>query len=77
VRRALVGLLDGLALPFEERPFSLAEAKTAREAFLTSSSGFLLPVTRLDGASIGDGKVGPIVRELRRRFDGHVARQTA
>jgi D-alanine transaminase len=77
VRRALVGLLDGLALPFQERPFSLAEAKTAREAFLTSSSGFLLPVTRLDGASIGDGKVGPIVRELRRRFDGHVARQTA
>jgi D-alanine transaminase len=77
VRRELVGLLDGLALPFEERPFSLAEAKTAREAFLTSSSGFLLPVTRLDGASIGDGKVGPIVRELRRRFDGHVARQTA
>jgi D-alanine transaminase len=77
VRRALVGLLDGLALPFQERPFNLAEAKTAREAFLTSSSGFLLPVTRLDGASIGDGKVGPIVRELRRRFDGHVARQTA
>jgi D-alanine transaminase len=77
VRRALVGLLDGLALPFEERPFSLAEAKTAREALLTSSSGFLLPVTRLDGAPIGDGKVGPIVRELRRRFDRHVARQTA
>jgi D-alanine transaminase len=76
VRRALVGLLDGLGVPFEERPFSLAEAKAAREAFLTSSSGFLLPITRLDGAAIGDGKVGPVVRELRKRFDGHVASQS-
>ena len=59
VRRALVGLLHELSVDFEERPFALAEAQVAREAFITSSSGFVLPVTRLDGAPVGEGKVGP------------------
>jgi D-alanine transaminase len=75
VRRALVGLLQDLPVGFEERPFTLTEAKAAREAFITSSSGFLLPVTRLDGAPVGAGKVGPVVAELRRRIDAHIARQ--
>jgi D-alanine transaminase len=72
VRRSLLGLIDGLPAGFEERPFSLAEARAAREAFLTSSSGFLLPVTRLDGEPVGEGKVGPVTRELRRRIDAYV-----
>jgi D-alanine transaminase len=75
VRRALVGLLHELSVDFEERPFALAEAQVAREAFITSSSGFVLPVTRLDGAPVGEGKVGPVVAELRRRIDAHIARQ--
>jgi D-alanine transaminase len=73
VRRSLLELIDGLPAPFEERSFSLAEARDASEAFLTSSSGFVLPVTRLDGHPVGDGKVGPVTRELRRRMDAHVA----
>jgi D-alanine transaminase len=73
VRRSLLGLVEGLADGFEQRPFSLAEARDAREAFLTSSSGFVLPVTRLDGQPVGDGKVGPVTRELRRRMDAYVA----
>jgi D-alanine transaminase len=73
VRRSLLGLIDGLPVGFEERAFSLAEARAAREAFLTSSSGFLLPVTRLDGQPVGDGEVGPIARELRRRFEVYIA----
>ncbi len=73
VRRSLLGLVDGLADGFEQRPFSLAEARDAREAFLTSSSGFVLPVTRLDGQPVGDGNVGPVTRELHRRMDAYVA----
>jgi D-alanine transaminase len=73
VRRSLLGLVDGLATGFEQRPFSLAEARDAREAFLTSSSGFLLPVTRLDGQPVGEGNVGPVTRELRRRMEAYVA----
>jgi D-alanine transaminase len=73
VRRSLLGLIDGLSGGFEQRAFSLAEARDAREAFLTSSSGFVLPVTLLDGQPVGDGKVGPVTRELRRRMDAYVA----
>ena len=77
VRRSLLSLVDGLPSGFEERPFSLAEARAAREAFLTSSSGFLLPVTRLDGQPVGAGGVGPVTRELRRRIDEYVASEVA
>jgi D-alanine transaminase len=76
VRRSLLGLLDELGVAFEERAFSLAELREAREAFLTSSSGFILPVTRVDGAAVGEGRVGDVTRELRRRIDADVARQS-
>jgi D-alanine transaminase len=72
VRRSVLGLIEGMKVTFEQRPFSLAEARDASEAFLTSSSGFLLPVTRLDGQPVGDGKVGPVTGELRRRMESYV-----
>ncbi len=77
VRRSLLRLLSAFEIPLEERPFTLEELRGAREAFLTSSSGFLLPVTRLDGAPVGEGVVGPVTRELRRRLDADVLRQSA
>jgi D-alanine transaminase len=55
----------------------VAEAHAAREAFLTSSSSFLRPVTRIDGLAVGDGRVGPVTRELRRRIMAYVERQSA
>jgi D-alanine transaminase len=77
VRRCLIGLLGELDIPFEQRAFSLAELRQAREAFLTGSSRFLLPVTRIDGQPVGDGAIGPISRELRRRIEAEVERQSA
>jgi len=38
-----------------ERRFDVAEAKAAREAFLTSTTAELLPVVSIDGDKIGDG----------------------
>ncbi|MGB8841122.1 MAG: D-amino-acid transaminase [Aliidongia sp.] len=54
-------------LDFLERPFSLEEAKAAREAFITSTTSLVLPVTRLDGAPIGDGRPGSVTHALRQR----------
>ena len=51
-----------------ERPFTVAEAKSAREAFLTSASNILMPVVRIDATPIGDGKPGPIGAKLRLAF---------
>jgi D-alanine transaminase len=49
----------------EERSFTVAEAKSAKEALVTSASGFAMPVTRIDGVEIGDGTPGPVTRRLR------------
>jgi len=49
----------------EERPFTIAEAREADEAFITSASSFVTPVIELDGQAIGDGQPGPIVKRLR------------
>lgn len=55
-------------LRFEERPFRVEEAKSAREAFQTSASGLVMPVVRIDGHVIGGGKPGEIALELRKIY---------
>ena len=56
-----------------ERPFTVAEAKTAREAFVTSTAVELLPVVRIDGDRVGDGRPGPLSRALREFYLAHAA----
>jgi D-alanine transaminase len=58
-------------LVLEERPFTLAEAYAAREAFVTAASQIVMPVVRIDGRSVGGGVPGPIARALRGGFHGH------
>jgi D-alanine transaminase len=68
-RRSVLQLVQSQGLVFEERRFSVAEAKEATEAFLTSTTSLVLPVTRIDGQAIGDGKPGPLTLKLR---DGYL-----
>ena len=51
-----------------ERTFSVAEARAAQEAFFTSASSIAMPVIAIDGAPVGDGAPGPVVRALRRYY---------
>jgi D-alanine transaminase len=76
-RRIVLDLARELALPFEQRPFSRAEALGAREAFLTSATSFVLPVTRIDDISVGDGTPGTFTRALRERYLAHMDQQGA
>lgn len=57
-----------LNLHIEERPFTLAEAYRAREAFITSATQIVMPVVRLDDRQIGNGKPGPVATALRSEF---------
>ncbi len=59
-----------------ERPFTLDEARAAPELFLTSTTGPLLPVTRLDDAPVGTGKPGPAATRLATLLWAEIARQT-
>ena len=67
-RTVLIEAIGAQGLELEERPFTLAEAYAAREAFVTAASQIVMPVVRIDGRSIGDGSPGPIARALRRSF---------
>ena len=52
-------------LTLVERPFSVTEAKAAREAFLTSTTNFVVPIVRIDDATVGEGRPGEFVGRLR------------
>ena len=64
-------LLEAIAdegLTFEERPFTVDEAKEAKEAFITAATTILVPVVRIDDASVGNGHPGETTARLRDAF---------
>jgi D-alanine transaminase len=67
-RAIVVDVVTELGLKLELRAFSLEEARHAREAFLTSTNNYVLPITRIDGKSVGDGKPGPTAQRLRAAY---------
>jgi D-alanine transaminase len=64
-RKAVVKLAEERQLRVEERPFSIAEALVAKEAFTTSATVFVQPVVSIDGKPVGSGKPGPMTKRLR------------
>lgn len=67
-RRTTLDAIAQRSLTVCERAFTPAQAYTAREAFITSATGTVTPVVRIDGHSISDGTPGPISRLLRSIF---------
>ena len=67
-RRALFRMASEHGVEIEERLFTPEEAYKADEAFLTSASQFVMPITEIDGHRIGGGQVGPVVRKMRELF---------
>jgi D-alanine transaminase len=67
-RTVLFDVIKAQGISLEERAFTLAEAYAAREAFITAATQIVLPVVRIDGHTIGNGKPGPVATALRREF---------
>ncbi len=63
-RRTVIEMAHSLGLPLQVRALPAAELRAAREVFVSSSGGGVLPVTRVDGQPVGDGVVGPVVHQL-------------
>lgn len=61
---AIIQLAENLGFPFAEADVTPAELLMANEVFLCSTSPCVLPVTRIDGKSIGDGRPGEVYRTL-------------
>ena len=75
-RIAVLEIIRGQqGLKFVERPFTVDEAKRAREAFITSTTAFVTPIVRIDDATVADGKPGPVGKALREAYLQHMAEE--
>lgn len=74
-RMAIIEVAKAMGLTLVERPFTVEEITTAREAFFTSASTIAMPVVRVDGQQVGGGQPGPVVRALRERYLAAVMQQ--
>ncbi|MCC7166879.1 MAG: D-amino-acid transaminase [Rhodospirillales bacterium] len=72
-RRAVRAFLAKTGRKLIERPFTLAEALQAKEAFLTSATSWVLPVVSIDGHPIGNGQPGPVALGLRAQYAKEIA----
>ncbi len=64
-RGSVLAYARGAGLEVVERPFTVEEALSADEAFITSSSLFVMPVVMIDGVAVGDGRPGKVSGRLR------------
>jgi D-alanine transaminase len=69
-RTTLIDLARRDNLIVAERPFTVAEAKAAKEAFVTAATALIMPVVKIDDITLGDGKPGPLSVKLRSHFHG-------
>jgi D-alanine transaminase len=67
-RSVLMDMLGPEDLGVEERPFTVAEALAAKEAFISAASTIVLPVVSIDGKAVGSGRPGPVAKRLRAAF---------
>jgi D-alanine transaminase len=76
MRETAMRLAVGAQMPVVERAFTLADARAARELFLTSTTAPVVPIVRLDGAPIAAGSPGPVAARLSALMWAEITRQT-
>ena len=64
-RSAVLRFAEEAQMELVERNFTIDEAQSADEAFVTSASTFVMPVVEIDGQTLGAGMPGPIAARLR------------
>ena len=68
-RNRIINLARSNGIEVLEKPFNVGEAKNALEAFMTSTSSFVIPVIEIDGHKIANGKCGPLTRSVQRLYN--------
>jgi len=67
-RQAVLELARNDGKVVEERPVKEEELKQADELFLIGTTIEVLPITNLDGASVGNGAPGEVTKQMRKKF---------
>ncbi|WP_459616145.1 D-amino acid aminotransferase [Bordetella sp. 2513F-2] len=74
IRYGLMGeLAEEAGIAFEARRISQEEVGAADEIMVSSATKELLPVVRLDGRPVGEGRPGPVYARLRAGYDARIA----
>ncbi len=67
-RQAVIELAQESKIEVQERLFTRHEVFNAHECFLTGTAAEIIPVVKLDGRMIGDGKPGKVTLKLIKAF---------
>jgi branched-chain amino acid aminotransferase len=71
-RKVIIELCHKLGVPCFEKTLQRHDLYIADECFLTGSAAEVIPVTKIDGRTIGNGEPGPVTRKLLEAFHRHV-----
>ena len=75
-RQSLINIAREKNFLITERPFNIKEAINAKEAFLTSTTSFVMPVVSINGNQIGSGRCGKITAKLFNYYNQYLNRST-
>lgn len=67
-RDAVIEAAEGIGMEIRALPTTLYDLYTADECFLTGTAAEMIPVTTIDGRTIGTGKPGPLTSKIRAAF---------
>lgn len=67
-RDVIVEIAQRENIPVAERPIAVAALQDASEVWFTSSTREIMPVIEIDGRAVGDGKPGPLFRQMNALF---------
>jgi D-alanine transaminase len=73
-RRVILEAAAMAQLPVREEAFLLKDALAAKEAFISSATG-VIPVTRIDGRAVGEGKPGPLTKRVQELYEAESGRR--
>jgi len=68
-RNRIIDLATSNGIQVLEAPFTVTQAKAASEAFMTSTSSFVVPIIEIDGHKIGTGKCGPVTTAIQTLYN--------
>jgi D-alanine transaminase len=75
-RQVVSKLCAGHNIPLAEEAFRVEDLLKADEIFITSTTSEIMPVVKVDGMEIGNGKPGPVTRRLQQLFENEINHTT-
>ncbi len=74
-RKTVMEILPTIGIKIEEGIYTRFDLYGADECFLTGTAAEVIPMVKLDGRPIADGKPGPMTKKIIEAFKAYVAKQ--